>query len=151
MIKFIHTIYRGKIIKTVFVLFLISLPFIGSDCSEDIFNNPGTGDIKGSWRLVYNAGTNHDICSGEEVTFNNNGQATLKCPPNTNTITRLYTVSNNQLTYTETGIVYDIEALTANELQLSGSGRYLYYIRTSITDNINNRINSTGNSNSSEK
>lgn len=51
-------------IRIITVLFLAALPFMGSSC-EDVINvitQPPTGNIQGSWTLIYNAGTTLDIC-----------------------------------------------------------------------------------------
>jgi hypothetical protein len=54
----------------------------------------------------------------------------LQCP-NSTPITRNYTVSNNILTYTETGVQYDITTLSSTTLVLEGRniGRTLSYTR----------------------
>ena len=112
------------------LLFLIIagyFPITGSDCSNNVIG--GTpGEIYGSWNLSGITGYLQDVCEGEQVTFDTNGIATLQCP-NTNSITRSYTVSNDILTYTETGVEYDITTLTTSTLVLTGRniGRTLTY------------------------
>ncbi|MBX7043795.1 MAG: hypothetical protein K1X85_12930, partial [Ignavibacteria bacterium] len=59
------------------------------------------------WKLVLQTGAQQDICTDETVNFQDNGIAILACP-NSQQISRQYTVSNNVLTYTETSIAYDV-------------------------------------------
>ena len=109
---------------------IFSFPFIGSDCENNIIGNGTTGSLIGSWELVSVQGNLQDVCLGETVTYDTTGIATLQCP-NQNSITRNYTVSNNILSYTETGIQYDITTLSATTLVLEGRnvGRTLSYTR----------------------
>lgn len=120
--------------RIVFIL-IASLPFIGSECEDDIFTSGSGSDLQGQWRLVYNEGVLHDVCPGEVVNFpsNTGGIATLRCPPNQNSISRNYNVSDLILTYTETQVSYRIVRVNESQLQLEGTGtsqgRYLYYQR----------------------
>lgn len=146
-------------IRIITVLFLAALPFLGSDC-EDVINvitQPPTGNIQGSWTLIYNAGTTLDICPGETVTYPNQtgGTATLQCP-NQNAIDRDYTVSGATLTYTSSGMQYEVSFTQNNELVLTGvnNNRLLYYT-SGISDkkNADNNVKSDKNAvihNSSE-
>lgn len=124
-------------LRAVTALMLFSLPFLGSDC-EDVINqiNDPSGDLSGNWTLIYNAGTQNDICPGEQVNFpaNTGGTAELSCPPHSTSVTRTYTVSGTTLTYTETSIQYQIDFTQNNELVLSGNGRILYYTEGTIGD-----------------
>ncbi len=126
--------------KIVLLLAVIaSFPFFGSDCSNNLNNIIGgttTGDIHGSWRLTNITGYLQDICANETVQYDSNGTATLTCP-NSNPITRTYTLSNNILTYTETNVSYDVTTLTDSVLVLTGRniGRTLTYIRIPVFDN----------------
>lgn len=144
-------------IRIITVIMLVSLPFLGSDC-EDIINqiSEPTGDLSGTWYFIYNAGTTLDVCPGEVVEYPNatGGTATLTCPNQTG-ITRNYTVSGTTLTYTDSGVEYNVGFTQNNELVLTGinNNRLLYYTKT-ITDNKNNQNGTDGknesNFNSSE-
>jgi len=110
---------------------LLSLPFLGTDC-EEILNQIGTptGTLQGDWTLVYNGGSTLDVCPGETANFpsNTNGTATLQCP-NQTAITRDYSVNGATLTYTASGIQYEISFTQNNELVMTGvnTNRILYY------------------------
>lgn len=143
-------------IRIITALMLVSLTLVGSDC-EDIINqiSQPTGDITGNWTLIYNAGTLLDICPGETVNFPNasGGDATLTCPNQTG-INRTYSVSGSTLTYTASGVEYNVGFTQNNELVLTGinNNRILYYSNT-ITDKKSENIVSgknTVNYNSSE-
>jgi hypothetical protein len=122
---------KFPILRTITVLMILSLPFLGSDC-EDVINqlNTTTGEITGTWKLIYNEGSLHDICPGETVHFpsTTGGTATLQCP-NQQPITRNYTVSGTILTYTASNVQYEIRFTQDNELVLDGQNvqRVLYY------------------------
>ena len=122
---------RSIIFKSILLLALLgSLPLTGSDCENGIIGSGVTGDIVGTWQLTSVTGYLQDVCTGEIVTYDSNGTATLQCP-NSNAITRNYTVSNSVLTYTETGVQYDITTLSNTTLILEGKniGRNLSYTR----------------------
>jgi len=148
---------KFSIMRTITVLMVLSLPFLGSDC-EDIINQINTSQsIVGSWKLIFNEGSLHDICPGETVNFpsTSGGTATLQCP-NQSPITRNYTVSGTTLEYTASGVQYEISFTQANELVLSGLNvnRILYYQQLSADYKITNEpdiknniyINSSDNS-----
>lgn len=136
-------------IRIITALMLVSLTLVGSDC-EDVINQitQPTGDITGNWTLIYNAGTLLDICPGETVNFPNasGGDATLTCPNQTG-INRTYSVSGSTLTYTASGIEYNVGFTQNNELVLTGinNNRILYY-SSSISDK--NNQSGTGSKNS---
>jgi hypothetical protein len=115
-------------IRLILILMLISFPFIGTDCDENVISESTTADIAGTWKLVYVGGNLQDICLGEIVTFQSNGGATLQCP-NKPPISRNYTISNNVLTYTQTQMKYNITELNQTTLTLEGVnvGRILRY------------------------
>ena len=122
---------KGILFKLIILFALIgSLPLTGSDCDNGIIGNGTTGSILGTWYLTGMTGYLQDICAGEIVNFDSTGIATLQCP-NSSPITRNYTVSNNILTYTETGVQYDITNLSSTTLILEGRnvGRTLSYSR----------------------
>lgn len=143
--------YKNLTLRIITALMVISIPFLGSSCEDIIINN--TGDITGTWTLIYNEGTTLDICPGEKVYFPNagGGTATLTCPSQVS-ITRNYTISGTTLTYTETGIEYAISFTQNNELVLSGinNNRILYYSKqvadTKITEHDEAAKNSVSNS-----
>jgi len=149
------TKYRSVSLRLLTVLMLLSLPLIGTDC-EDIINQLGepTGDITGTWQLIYNAGTTNDICPGETVNFPSatSGTAELTCP-NLTPITRNYTISGSTLTYTSTSVEYQVQFTQNNELVLTGinNNRILYYSQQ-ISDKVsqNNAGKDAPNFNSSE-
>jgi hypothetical protein len=128
----LHFIKSKSILYKLVILFalLSSLPFTGSDCENGIIGNGITGDIAGTWQLTSMTGYLQDVCAGEVVTYDSSGIATLQCP-NSNPITRNYTVSNDILTYTETGVQYNITNLSNTTLTLEGRniGRTLSYTR----------------------
>ena len=114
-------------VRLILCLLLISFPFIGGDCDDNVIGG-SSGDIAGTWKLVYIGGNLQDVCLGEIVTYQTNGVATLQCP-NQAPITRNYAVSNNVLTYTPSGLQYSITELTQTTLTLEGVnvGRTLWY------------------------
>lgn len=143
-------------IRIITALMLVSLTFAGSDC-EDIINQitQPTGDLSGTWYFIYNAGTTLDVCPGEVVVYPSasGGSATLTCPEQT-AITRNYTVSGSTLTYTDTGVEYNVGFTSSNQLVLTGinNNRILYY-SNSISDKnpVNQKEGKTvSNYNSSE-
>ncbi len=150
-----NNMYKKLSIRLITGLMLLSLPFLGSDCEEILNNTSPTGDITGSWTLIYNAGTTLDICPGEMVTYPSasGGTATLKCP-NATEISRQYSISGSTLTYTDSGVQYSYQFTQNNELVLTGinNNRILYYSQT-ITDSktsIENNGKNSFNYNSSE-
>jgi hypothetical protein len=156
------TSYKGASLRILTVLLLLSLPLLGSDC-EDIINQLNTtctdAHIDGSWTLIYNAGTLHDICPGEilELPSPSNGTATLTCPNGT-PLSRLYTIQTSgnvtNLNYTETGMNYEVTFTETCEMVLTGpnNNRILYYT-TTVSDkkpNTTTTDKNTVNYNSSE-
>lgn len=111
-----------------------------------------TISLAGSWVLIYNAGTQLDVCPGEQVVFpsNTGGTAQLTCPGQS-TISRAYSVNGNTLTYTASGVQYGISFTSNNELVLTGinNNRILYYAH-SIVDKKSTDNQSDNSRNSSE-
>lgn len=137
---------------SLFLLLALYFPLTGSDCSSNNIIGGTPGEIYGSWNLTDMKGYLQDVCDSEKVTFDTNGTATLQCP-NLNPIVRNYAVANNILSYTETGVQYDITTLTTSTLVLTGRnvGRTLTYTRISADDTfIRSRGNSNTGNNSSE-
>jgi hypothetical protein len=142
--------------RTFIILLVISLAFIGSDCNKIIEVIGGNNaDLTGNWKLIYNSGTLNDVCPGETIDFQTNGIAIIACPGNGQSIERNYTNSGNVLTYTLTGIKYDIKTLTSTDLELQGvnNDRYLYYTRvtTSEKPGVSENTDKSKINNSSEK
>ncbi|MBZ0202100.1 MAG: hypothetical protein K8I03_03700 [Ignavibacteria bacterium] len=146
--------YKKLSLRIITGLMLLSLPFIGSDCEEILNSNP-TGDITGSWTLIYNAGTTLDICPGETVNYpsSTGGTATLQCP-DASAISRPYSISGSTLTYTDSGVQYSYNFTQNNELLLTGinNNRILYYSQTitGAETSIENNGRNSFNHNSSE-
>lgn len=122
--------YKTLSLRVITGLMLFALPFLGSDCEEILNPQPVSGTLQGDWTLVYNAGSTLDVCPGEKANFpsNTNGTATLQCP-NQTAITRDYSVNGSTLTYTASGIQYEISFTQNNELVMTGvnTNRILYY------------------------
>ena len=98
--------------RLVILIVLFSFAFIKSDCSKTITNAPT--DITGQWELVKMQGDLQDVCLQEIAQFQG-GTATLQCPGET-PITRPYTFANGVLTYTSTGLSYNVTFLTENNV-----------------------------------
>ena len=120
---------KTRVIRIIIVLMVVLYPFLGSSCS-DILNSLSGGDIAGTWSLVSNTGSDHDVCPGEIATFpsSSSGTADLKCP-NGQTIQRPYSVSNTTLSYTSTNVSYTITSVTSTKLVLTNSARTLTYAK----------------------
>lgn len=119
-------------LKTIFYFTIVSFFFIGSNC--DNLLQPTGGSVEGTWELVKMEGNLQDICLGEIATLSG-GTATLQCPGKT-PIVRQYTYQDNILTYTSTGISYDVSFFTDNsgiKMKLQGRGikRVLTYLKKS--------------------
>src|SRR5438132_6621127 len=94
------------IIRILTSLVLFSL--IGSVINScESLTQQSNSDITGSWTLTYNSSGTRDICPGENVNFQSNNVALLKCP-NKPQISRNYSLSNNTLEYTDTGVKYSV-------------------------------------------
>jgi hypothetical protein len=142
--------------KALMALLIISLPFLGSNCNNST-TQVTNENIQGNWQLVSSTGGNlHDICPGETVDFQSNGIAVLTCPQQF-PINRNYSVSNNVLTFTETGVKYTVSMTNNNTiLDMTGqgnvAGRILEYNKISAFSDIKNITpGNSSNKNSSEK
>lgn len=118
-------------LKTFLYFAIASFIFIGSNC-DNLLQSTG-GSVEGTWELVKMEGNLQDVCLGEIATLSG-GTATLQCPGK-NPVVRQYTYQNNVLTYTSTGVSYDVSFLTDNsglKMQLQGRGieRVLTYLKT---------------------
>jgi hypothetical protein len=97
-----------------FPLFIIiaviaSFPFLGTQCSEFINGETLTQtDFYATWALQRQTGQLIDICPGERVKYGSDNNASLTCPPYTDTLRRAYQIDLNQkiLTYTATQVSY---------------------------------------------
>ena len=144
----------ARLLKTILYLILISLPFFGSDC-EDNIAQANSVTITGSWKLFLVEGYLQDVCPGEIVYFpsQSGGVSTLTCP-NSGSLSRQYSLSGDVLVYSETGVSYDVDNPQEYLLKLTGigsaSGRILTY--ESVPSDLieNSKLNTQGN-NSSER
>ena len=108
----IKQITKNKTFHILLFIIICAFAFIRSDCSNTITNTPT--DITGTWELVKMLGNLQDVCLQEIAQFEN-GTATLQCPGVT-PITRQYTFENNVLTFTSTGVSYDVSFFTENNV-----------------------------------
>lgn len=142
--------HKYTILRTFIVLFIASLPFLGSDCNTNTIGGQTGGDITGTWKLNFIQGNLQDVCFGEVVTFpsNTGGNATLTCP-NQTPITRPYEYTNAVLTYTTSQIKYNVSTSSSNVLILTGVGigRTLSYTKVPA-DNVTKEPSSVSNPNS---
>ncbi len=88
---------------------VLGLSLTGTECEKLLTQ---TGSIEGSWVLVKMEGNLQDVCLGETASFSN-GIATLKCPGQS-AVSKNYTYSNNVLTYTSSGVSYDVNFSSVN-------------------------------------
>ncbi len=122
--------------KILIALILISLSFSGSDCEKLIQNNEVIPqELAGNWKLSEQSGALQDICPNETVNYQLTGVAQLTCP-NSQTITRNYTVQDNTLKYTQTSVSYKIQTLNNDTLYLLGQNvsRNLIYLKISADE-----------------
>ncbi len=118
--------------KYLVAVFALSLAFTGAECEKLLTN--ADGDVTGSWELVKMEGNLQDVCLGENAEFAS-GTATLRCPGGT-AITRSYTYTNNVLTYTASGLAYNVSFAAVNGidkmiLRAAGIERVLTYDKIS--------------------
>jgi hypothetical protein len=109
-----------KALKYVIFTMILGITLTGTECEKLLTNN---GDIAGSWTLVKMEGNLQDVCLGESATFTN-GTATLQCPGKT-AISKSYTYTNSVLTYTASGVSYNVTFKTVNSVDkmvLTASG-----------------------------
>jgi len=114
--------------KYLLVVVALSFAFTGAECEKLL--NAGAGDVTGSWKLVKMEGNLQDVCLGETANFNS-GTATLTCP-GTTAVTKSYSFTNNVLTYTASGLKYDVSFAVTNGvdkmiLRATGIERVLTY------------------------
>lgn len=135
------------------MLMIVYLIFSGSECNELTNQQPVPDALVGNWKLSLQTGALQDICPDETVNFQSSGIALLTCP-NSQQVSREYSVSNNILNYTQTSIAYDVVFSNNQQtLELNGRNvsRNLTYIRQSAADAIFSNSNSAVSNHSSEK
>lgn len=130
---------------------MASFAFVGANCDELLNALGGAGDVYGNWELQRQEGSGQDVCENERVEFRENGTATLTCPGDS-PINRNYTRSGDVLTFTASGVRYNIQTPGNNELILVGVNvtRTLEYSRI-VTDKQNSNDKASGNSNNSSE
>jgi len=121
------TMNLTKGFKYLLFMLILSFAFTGTECEKLL---TASGDVTGTWKLVKMEGNLQDVCLGEIAVFNS-GTATLTCP-GVSPVTRSYTYSNNVLTYTNTGVTYNVSFTSVNGvskmiMRASGIERVLTY------------------------
>lgn len=124
--------------KLIFVLIpLLYLTTTGAEC-EKLLTGEGSinQQLLGTWQMARMEGSLQDICYNERVQFQSNNVALLQCPGG-NEISRNYSATSSILTYTTSGIEYDILNLSSTQVTLRGRNvnRTLYYTKISTSDN----------------
>ena len=124
---------KNKLILVKLSIFLIlgSFMLTGADCAKLL---EADGVLSGTWELVKMEGDLQDVCLGEVAQFQS-GTATLQCPGQSS-VTRSYTFTNNVLTYTSSGVSYDVTDDTSGStekliMRARGLQRVLTYNKTS--------------------
>ena len=145
--------FKLFLFKLLPVIILVCMTAFGSDCENSSNSNGNTipQEILGNWKLIEQTGALQDICPNETVVYESSGIATLTCP-NANSITRNFSVSNNVLTYTQSGISYGLQILDNGNLYLTGQSVSRNLLYQKVTDSvINNSINKKAESNNSSE
>lgn len=124
--------------KLIFVLIpLIYLATTGAEC-EKLLTGEGSinQQLLGTWGMTRIEGSLQDICYNERVEFQSNNIALLQCPGGSQ-ISRNYSATSSVLTYTTSGVEYDILNLSSTQVTLRGRNvnRTLYYTKIISTDN----------------
>lgn len=86
---------------------------------EDAVQVQVQDDILGLWELREQSGSATPVCDGELAQFNANGIAGFECP-GFDPVTTPYSAVNNVLTFTDTGIQYNISKPADTNLVLTG-------------------------------
>ncbi len=124
---------KGRVCLLLSAAALMYMMFSGSDCNELINQQSVPESLVGNWKLTLQTGALQDVCPEETANFQTSGTAVLTCP-NSTSVSRSYSVSNNVLTYTETSISYDVVFSNNNQtLELKGKNvsRNLTYTKQS--------------------
>ncbi len=124
----------------IFSLLLIIGALLISSCNSEQPVEPQIQeDILGLWELHAQTGTAADICDGqlgELAQFSANGQAYFQCP-GADIYYASYTAVDNVLTFTDTGLQYNISLPNDTNMILTAIGidRILTYSRNLIYQN----------------
>ncbi|MFZ4590683.1 MAG: hypothetical protein ACOYN6_06775 [Ignavibacteria bacterium] len=118
--------------KYLLIIVALSFAFTGAECEKLL--TAANGDVSGTWQLSKMEGNLQDVCLGENAVFSG-GTATLTCP-GVSPITRSYTFTNNVLTYTTSGLSYNVSFSAVNGvdkmiLRATGIQRVLTYDKLS--------------------
>jgi hypothetical protein len=118
--------------KYLLIVVALGISLTGAECEKIL--NAGTGDVAGTWKLTKMEGNLQDVCLGENAVFSG-GTATLTCP-GVSPITRSYTFTDNVLTYTASGLSYNVSFSAVNGvdkmiLRATGIQRVLTYDKLS--------------------
>lgn len=145
---------KNRSYSLILYMSLASFAFIGANCDELLNALGSAGEVYGTWQLQRQEGSGQDVCEGEVVEFRENGTATLQCPGD-NPIQRNYTRSGDVITFTSTGVEYNVETPSDTELRLVGVNvtRILEYTKI-VTDSKSTIVKDKtagDNNNSSEK
>jgi len=105
---------KYKFLKFILLSTLLCFPILGTECSKLLDNTGETPTtVNGNWELVKMLGNAQDICLGETAYFDGNGNATLKCP-NSASVQKSYTYTNDVLTYTSNNLSYTVQFSSVN-------------------------------------
>lgn len=123
--------------KLIFVLIpLLYLATTGAEC-EKLLTGEGSinQELLGTWQMTRMEGSLQDICYNERVQFQSNNVALLRCPSG-DEVSRNYSATQSVLTYTTSGVEYDILNLSSTQVTLRGRNvnRTLYYTKIIATD-----------------
>ena len=118
--------------KYLLIVVVLGFAFTGTECEKLL--TAGTGDVTGTWKLVKMEGNLQDVCLGEIAVFSS-GTATLTCP-NVTPVTKSYSYTNGLLTYTTSGVSYNVTFSAVNGidkmiLRATGIERVLTYDKQS--------------------
>ena len=143
---------KNRFFSLILYMLMASFAFIGANCDELLNALGGAGDIAGTWELQRQEGSGQDVCEGEIAEFRENGTAVLQCPGDT-PIQRNYTRSGDVLTFTSSGVKYNIETPSGTELRLVEVNvtRTLDYTKIVTGDDTSKEKASGNNNHSSEK
>lgn len=142
----------NRILQLTAAVILIFLTTTGGDCEKILSGGNVPSEMVGNWKLTEQTGALQDICPDETINFQSSGVAVLTCP-NSTSVNRNFSVSNNVLTYTETSVSYQIQFLNGNtDIQLYGQNisRNLKYHKVVTADYPIEQGNSMNSKNSSE-
>ena len=118
------------------LLSVVIILFFAACDSEQVVDPQVQEDILGLWELHAQTGAAADICDGqlgELAQFSANGQAYFQCP-GADIYYASYTAIDNVLTFTDTGLKYNISLPNDTNMILTAIGldRVLTYSRNLI-------------------